>query len=127
MKEISWYYSKDAYLQTYSYKLQPVRGRNFWKVEYSDAMEPPPIAKMSGRPKVKRVRAKNEEIKRMDTWRVTRMSSKGRCSICGDIDHNIRSCTKIAEDRPTTENTNIHPQPQTQESHNVMSDYNVRQ
>ncbi|WOL07550.1 hypothetical protein Cni_G16294 [Canna indica] len=51
LKEISWYYSKESYLITYSYKLQLVKGRKFWKVEDSHAMEPPPIVKMHGRPK----------------------------------------------------------------------------
>ncbi|XP_016474470.1 uncharacterized protein LOC107796236 [Nicotiana tabacum] len=35
MNEINWWYNKEAYLLTYKYKLQPVRGEKFWKVDPS--------------------------------------------------------------------------------------------
>ncbi|XP_075098652.1 uncharacterized protein LOC142175545 [Nicotiana tabacum] len=54
LSHIHWYHTKETYLQTYSHKLQPVRGEKFWKIELSQYMAPPPLVKMTGRPKVKR-------------------------------------------------------------------------
>ncbi|XP_070002469.1 uncharacterized protein [Nicotiana sylvestris] len=62
--QIHWWCSKEAYLLTYKYKIQPVRGVQFWKVLPSQAMEPPEIVKMVGRPKVKRNKVANEALKR---------------------------------------------------------------
>nr|XP_009772460.1 PREDICTED: uncharacterized protein LOC104222839 [Nicotiana sylvestris] len=59
MTKISWCYSKEAYLMTYRAKLMPVKGEKFWKVLSEHAMDPPPLAKIVGRPKVKRNREKD--------------------------------------------------------------------
>ncbi|KAJ8559332.1 hypothetical protein K7X08_003390 [Anisodus acutangulus] len=40
------------------------RGDKFWKIDPSQAMEPPQIVKLASRPKVKRNRAKDEAINR---------------------------------------------------------------
>lgn len=48
----------------YQHKMQPVRGERFWKIEPHQAMDPPPLAKMVGRPKVKRSREMYEARKR---------------------------------------------------------------
>lgn len=57
---MNWYHSKEAFLLTYKYKLQPVRGEFFWKIDPCQAMEPPELIKLAGRPKVKSVRQKEE-------------------------------------------------------------------
>ncbi|XP_070005952.1 uncharacterized protein [Nicotiana sylvestris] len=57
-------YSKEAFLLSYRHKLQPVRGEHFWKIDPSQAMEPPELVKLAGRPKVKRDRQKDEAVKR---------------------------------------------------------------
>ncbi|XP_019251109.1 PREDICTED: uncharacterized protein LOC109230026 [Nicotiana attenuata] len=75
LKEINWWYSKEAYMLTYKHKLQPVRGEKFWKVEESQAMKPPELVKLAGRPKIKRSRQKDEAIKQQGEWGVSR---KGR-------------------------------------------------
>ncbi|XP_019239421.1 PREDICTED: uncharacterized protein LOC109219414, partial [Nicotiana attenuata] len=68
MTEISWWHSKEAYLMTYRAKLMPVRGEKFWKVLPEHAMDPPPLANIVGRPKVKRNRKKDEANKRQGDW-----------------------------------------------------------
>ncbi|XP_015078858.1 uncharacterized protein LOC107022779 [Solanum pennellii] len=68
LSKMSWWYSKEAFLRTYRYKLQPVRSENFWKVDTHQAMEPPDLVKMVGRPKTKRVKKKDEAIKRQGEW-----------------------------------------------------------
>ncbi|XP_019250957.1 PREDICTED: uncharacterized protein LOC109229862 [Nicotiana attenuata] len=49
MTEINWWYSKEAFLLTYRHKIHPVRGEKFWKIEPSQAMEPPELVKLVGR------------------------------------------------------------------------------
>ncbi|KAF3654301.1 hypothetical protein FXO38_15204 [Capsicum annuum] len=60
---VNWWYSKESYMLVYMYKIQPVRGSKFWKVDSAHAMEPPKIHKMAGRPKLKRKREKTESRK----------------------------------------------------------------
>ncbi|KAH0748293.1 hypothetical protein KY290_027525 [Solanum tuberosum] len=64
LNEMHWWYSKEAYLFVYQPKIQPVRGEKFWKIDPSQAMQPPQIHKLVGRPKLKRVREKDEARKR---------------------------------------------------------------
>ncbi|XP_019246531.1 PREDICTED: uncharacterized protein LOC109226193 [Nicotiana attenuata] len=94
MNEIKWWYSKEAYLLTYKYKLQPVRGEKFWKVDPSQAMEPPELAKMAGRPKIKRTRQKDEAIKRQGEWAASRKGRVMTCNNYGESNHNARGCEK---------------------------------
>ncbi|XP_019256297.1 PREDICTED: uncharacterized protein LOC109234687 [Nicotiana attenuata] len=92
--EIHWWYSKEAYLLTYKEKLQPVRGRQFWKVEPSQAMLPPDTVKQVGRPKVKRNREPDEARKRIGEWSQSRKGTQMTCSNCGEPNHNARGCYK---------------------------------
>ncbi|WMV59143.1 hypothetical protein MTR67_052528 [Solanum verrucosum] len=48
--EISWWYTKEAYLKTYGAKLLPMRGEQFWQVLPEQAMDPPDLVKTVGRP-----------------------------------------------------------------------------
>nr|XP_009799616.1 PREDICTED: uncharacterized protein LOC104245669 [Nicotiana sylvestris] len=92
MTEIIWWHSKEAYMMTYRAKLMPVRGEKFWKVLPEHAMDPPPRAKTVGRPKVKRNREKDEANKRQGDWAASRRGTRMTCSICGELDHNSRTC-----------------------------------
>ncbi|XP_049372490.1 uncharacterized protein LOC125837399 [Solanum verrucosum] len=64
LTETNWYHSKEAFLLTYKHKLQPMRGNFFWKIDPLQAMEPPEFVKLAGRPRNKRVRQKDEALKR---------------------------------------------------------------
>ncbi|XP_009786802.1 uncharacterized protein [Nicotiana sylvestris] len=89
---IHWWYSKQAWQLVYQHKLQPVRGKRFWKVEPHQAMDPTPLAKMVGRPKVKRSREKDEARKRQGQWSTSRKGLQMNCSFCGQPNHNKRRC-----------------------------------
>nr|XP_016487065.1 PREDICTED: uncharacterized protein LOC107807234 [Nicotiana tabacum] len=89
---IHWWYSKQAWQLVYQHKLQPVRGKRFWKVEPHQAMDPTPLAKMVGRPKVKRSREKDEARKRQGQWSTSRKGLQVNCSFCGQPNHNKRRC-----------------------------------
>ncbi|XP_019242091.1 PREDICTED: uncharacterized protein LOC109222155, partial [Nicotiana attenuata] len=94
LSQIHWYLTKETYLQIYSHKLQPVRGEKFWKIEPSQYMAPPPLVEMSGRPKVKRTREKNEELNRQGQWSQSRKGRVMTCNNCGEPGHNARGCAK---------------------------------
>ncbi|WMV29052.1 hypothetical protein MTR67_022437 [Solanum verrucosum] len=68
LNEMHWWYSKEAYLFVYQPKIQPVMGEKFWKIDPSQAMQPPQIHKLVGRPKLKRVREKDEARKKEGLW-----------------------------------------------------------
>ncbi|XP_060210677.1 uncharacterized protein LOC132637635 [Lycium barbarum] len=92
-KEIHWWYSKEAYILTYHYKLQPVPGPKFWKIDPLAAMEPPPFVKLVGRPREKRKRDK-DALKRQTEWVAPRRGRVMSCSTCGVVGHNARGCEK---------------------------------
>ncbi|XP_018632385.1 uncharacterized protein [Nicotiana tomentosiformis] len=92
LTEMNWWYSKEVYLLTYKHKPQPVRGEIFWKIDPSQAMEPPELVKLAGRPKVKRDRQKDEAIKRKGLWSQSRKGRGMTCSKCGETTHNARTC-----------------------------------
>ncbi|XP_019248779.1 PREDICTED: uncharacterized protein LOC109228049 [Nicotiana attenuata] len=50
LTKMHWFHSKEACLLTCKHKSQPVRGEKFWKVDPSQAMEPPELVKLAGRP-----------------------------------------------------------------------------
>ncbi|XP_049368004.1 uncharacterized protein LOC125832858 [Solanum verrucosum] len=92
--EMHWWYSKEAYMLTYKYKMQPVRGQKFWKVDPSSAMLPPDVVKQLGRPKMNRNREPDEARKRKGEWSQSRKGTQMTCSNCGESNHNVRSCYK---------------------------------
>ncbi|KAG5581046.1 hypothetical protein H5410_051673 [Solanum commersonii] len=92
LTEMNWYHSKEAFLLTYKYKLQPVRGIVFWKIDPLQAMEPPEFVKLVSRPRTKRVREKDEALKRQGEWAVSRKGRVMSCSNCGEPNHNVRGC-----------------------------------
>ncbi|XP_059310761.1 uncharacterized protein LOC132062146 [Lycium ferocissimum] len=63
VREIHRWYTKEAYLLTYHHKIQLVLGEKFWIVGPADAMNPPDMVTLA-RPRIKRIRQKNEASKR---------------------------------------------------------------
>ena len=80
---------------TYKHKLQPVRGSQFWKVDPAQAMEPPEMVKLVGRPKMKRNRETEEASLRKGAWKQSRKGTLMRCNKCGDFNHNAKGCYKV--------------------------------
>ncbi|KAK6797563.1 hypothetical protein RDI58_005265 [Solanum bulbocastanum] len=97
MSEVHWWYSKEAYMLVYMHKLQPVRGKKFWKVKPEHVMEPPEIYKMVGRPKLKRKREKDEARKREGAWSSSRKGLLMTCGYCCNRGHNIRTFPLVSE------------------------------
>ncbi|KAF3650313.1 hypothetical protein FXO37_18533 [Capsicum annuum] len=95
---VNWWYSKESYMLVYMYKIQPVRGSKFWKVDSAHAMEPPKIHKMAGRPKLKRKREKTESGKGEGVWSASRKGLKMTCGHCGATGHNQRKCPLVIAD-----------------------------
>uniref|UniRef100_M1BE54 Dolichol phosphate-mannose biosynthesis regulatory protein n=1 Tax=Solanum tuberosum TaxID=4113 RepID=M1BE54_SOLTU len=58
-------------------------------------MEPPEFVKLASRPKTKRVRQKDEALKRQGEWAVSRKGRIMTCSNCGKPNHNVRGCDKV--------------------------------
>ncbi|XP_009611605.1 uncharacterized protein [Nicotiana tomentosiformis] len=121
LDEIHWWYSKEAYLLTYKEKLQPVRGRQFWKIEPSHAMLPHDIVKQVGRSKVKRNREPDEARKRIGQWSQSRKGTHMTCSNCGEPYHNARGCYKPKSSGNVTSCSQT--QESDQPSHNERSCY----
>ncbi|XP_059310700.1 uncharacterized protein LOC132062068 [Lycium ferocissimum] len=95
ISEIHWYHSKEAFKLAYKHKLQPVRGVQFWNVDPSQAMEPPTLVKLAGRPRIKRDIGKDEALKRQSEWKLSRKGRVMTCSNCGEPNHNVRGCGKV--------------------------------
>ncbi|KAH0734613.1 hypothetical protein KY285_010320 [Solanum tuberosum] len=100
--EIHWWYSKEAYLMVYKHKIEPVRGEIFWKMESHHAMEPPTLAKMVGRPKIKRTREKDEAKNRQGVWSASRKGMLMTCGYCGEPNHNRRKCPLLNDTRTSS-------------------------
>lgn len=96
LNEMHWWYSKEAYLLVYQPKIQPVRGEKFWKIDLSQAMQPPQIHKLVGRPKLKRVREKDEARKREGLWSKSRKGLQMTCGNCSAVGHNRRRCPLVS-------------------------------
>ncbi|XP_016499010.1 uncharacterized protein LOC107817656 [Nicotiana tabacum] len=79
-------------MTTYRAKLMHVRGEKFWKVLPGHTMEPPPLAKIIRRPKIKRNREKDEANKRQGEWVESRRGTRMTYNICGELDYNSRTC-----------------------------------
>ncbi|KAH0649281.1 hypothetical protein KY285_034529 [Solanum tuberosum] len=99
LTEINWYHSKEAFLLTYKHKLQPMRGEFFWKIDPLQVMEPPEFVKLAGRPRTKRVRQKDEALKRQGEWAVSRKVRVMTCSNCGEPNHNVRGSAKSKNEK----------------------------
>ncbi|KAH0709001.1 hypothetical protein KY284_010428 [Solanum tuberosum] len=113
--EIHWWYSKEAYLMVYKHKIEPVRGEIFWKMEPHHAMEPPTLAKMVGRPKMKRTREKDEAKNRQGVWSASRKGMLMTCGYCGEPNHNRRKCPLLNDKHKDV----FQDEENSQESHNV--------
>ena len=57
MPQISKWYHKCMYEAAYRHPMQPMPGKIFMKCYQFLPIEPPPVTKMPGRPKMKRIRA----------------------------------------------------------------------
>ena len=76
---MSDWYHKDKFTATYKTPMQPVPGTLFMKCAEYEAIEPPPVVKLVGRPRRKRVRAP-EELR--STTKLSKKGTKQKCTKC---------------------------------------------
>ncbi|XP_065864779.1 uncharacterized protein [Euphorbia lathyris] len=90
---IDKFYHKSMYQSTYKDKLQPVRGRRFWRCDDFEPIEPPKIQRMPGRPRKKRTREPNEGRQSGSCGsRISRKGQMQRCRNCGGCGHKRMKC-----------------------------------
>ncbi|KAH9746490.1 SWIM-type domain-containing protein [Citrus sinensis] len=80
------YFTKQAYLNTYSVMFKPIPDKVTWEPCDRPKLSPPEITKKIGRPKKSRKRAATEPVKKNRSFYVC-------CSFCGGMNHNVRKCT----------------------------------
>ena len=89
---ISPWYHKKTFQASYQFPLMPIPGKRFMQTENFQPIEAPPLIKLAGRPRIKRVRASNEPN---PTSKVEKLSKKGfkqQCGICKGEGHNRINC-----------------------------------
>lgn len=80
---------KSTFLSTYNHIILPCNGPKLWPVTNYDPINPPYMRRAPGRPKKARRKA-NDEPK--NPHRFKRQQSTVRCTLCGSLGHNKRSC-----------------------------------
>lgn len=87
-------YSKETYMQTYSYCLDVIRGEDFWEDVQGDEVLPPLIVKkLKGRPKKMRRREGWEGVVSSDKKiRVSYSGRKMHCGLCRKEGHKRDKC-----------------------------------
>lgn len=87
-------YSKETYMETYSYCLDVIRGEDFWEDVDGDLILPPLIKKkLKGRPKKMRRREGWEGV--VSSGKKVRVSYEGRvmhCGLCRQVGHKRNKC-----------------------------------
>ncbi|KAK4340690.1 hypothetical protein RND71_039191 [Anisodus tanguticus] len=74
-------------------------------------MGSPDLVKMPGRPKFKRIRQKDEVIKRQGEWENSRKGRIMTCNNCGEPNHNVKGCKKPANARPMKKSRTLIDKP----------------
>ena len=86
-----WYYKK-TYLASYQFPLMPVPGKRLMNTDQFQQIESPPVIKLAGRPRIKRVRASNEPNPTSHLGKLSKKGLKQQCGICKGEGHNRISC-----------------------------------
>ena len=89
---ISHWYSKSTYEVSYQFPLQPIPSKKFMRWEEFEAIEPPLVKKMLGRPRKKRIRSSNESNRNTKFCKFSRKGQRQHCRICHQEEHNRVNC-----------------------------------
>ena len=95
MTQISMWYHKLMYQAIYKHPMQPMPGKIFMRCDKFLPIEPPPVMKMPGRPKTKRIRSQNEPRKASSDYKLSRKGQRISCAKCHQVGHNKKSCTQV--------------------------------
>ncbi|GJU21168.1 crooked neck-like protein 1 [Tanacetum coccineum] len=86
-------YWLSTWKETYSYKIQPICGTNYWeKSTCPTTLLPPKHHVHVGRPKKKRKRSKHGDEPFVKDGKVSRKGRTITCQSCGNIRHNKATC-----------------------------------
>ncbi|KAK3204818.1 hypothetical protein Dsin_018864 [Dipteronia sinensis] len=89
---VHWYYLKQAWKMTYDGVINPISDESRWPEFQYEIIEPPVIRTKVGSPKKKRRRAPDEP-------RAPSATFLKRCSKCGELGHNKKTCRSTGSDQ----------------------------
>ncbi|XP_050236339.1 uncharacterized protein LOC126686344 [Mercurialis annua] len=84
-------YSKETYLASYSFVMQPLKGKQMWPRTGREPLIPPQVLKSAGRPKIARRRDREEP---KPSGKLSKAGFVMSCSYCHSKGHNVRGCSK---------------------------------
>ncbi|WMV35615.1 hypothetical protein MTR67_029000, partial [Solanum verrucosum] len=105
-------YSKETYLSTYAYFIQPMNNMKMWPTSNNPIVKPPKIKKLPGRPG--KVRRKEADESRK-TGKLSKRGAVMTCNKCGTQGHNKRGCPTRNQAGPS-QSTELSYQAQATES-----------
>ncbi|XP_057807688.1 uncharacterized protein LOC131022238 [Salvia miltiorrhiza] len=85
------FYFKTTCQAAYKFCLEPSLGESEWPKINECPIQPPYVCKLPGRPKKNRKRAE-DELRMHSSNKITKHGVKMKCSMCGGVGHNKRSC-----------------------------------
>ncbi|GKV44483.1 hypothetical protein SLEP1_g51664 [Rubroshorea leprosula] len=90
-------YKVETFINLYSNFITPIRGAPQWEKGDMPPVQPPVIRRAAGRPK--KARRKVVDEKEKQPGKMGRKGVKMRCTLCGNIGHNKRSCRPQPKDQ----------------------------
>lgn len=99
--------------QMYSFKVNPVSGRQYWPKSVNNiTLIPPEHHTQVGRPAKKRKRSAIEVEEMVKKGKLSRAGKTVRCLLCKELGHNRRSCKgqKLADDKKSKATTSTGTQ-----------------
>ena len=96
-KYISRWYRKDTYMKAYEHQLHPINSKEQWPKTNLEPMGMPPNRAAPGRPKKLR-RLELDELVPPRGTKMTRKYVVIKCSGCGEIGHNLKTCFRRQEE-----------------------------
>lgn len=91
---VSSFFKKGSFMKTYRHLINPLSGEEQWSHVQKEPLLPPPIRRMPGRPKKKRVRDTTETNIVQGNHRLLKRGTIVTCGICKKEGHNKRTCEK---------------------------------
>lgn len=91
---VSNFFTREAYEKCYTQLFSPLNGADMWPRTAQNQIDPPPLKrKKAGRPKKKRrIDPLDERAPGQESGKLTRKGITMRCSRCGHVGHNTRTC-----------------------------------
>lgn len=97
-------FSKATYLRAYGGMIHPIPDQRLWEFVGGDIVQPPPLKRLSGRPRKNRRREAGEA--EAGTSNVRRANTL-KCSTCKEFGHNKRTCQRAPVRRKTTQPSQV--------------------